>query len=373
MNARIASKDRWLSHRDSVDRQVRNAIHCLGRQSQTFWIGTGCLFVLLVGILDYQTEPEPLIFYLIPVLLVAWFAGRRAGVLMSVASSAVWLTAALMKSSFAVHPFLPYWSVLMRMTIFLTVTYILSAMMTAKRRQEEMMQFIVHDLRSPLTNIQTGLLTLQHLYQDKMDETQEELVDRALISSKWMMALVNSLLDMGRLETGQMPLQLLEVDPTRLVESAVAQVALWADQDSVSLEPQIASAGLMVRADPVLTERVLVNLLSNARKFSSPCSVITIRVTPFQGNTLAFSVIDEGPGIPRQWASSRVFDKFAQVHRHTTDGVIGTGVGLTFCQLAVRAQGGDIWIQSEEGKGTAVTFTLPITDLDRQRQLTERV
>jgi signal transduction histidine kinase len=113
----------------------------------------------------------------------------------------------------------------------------------------------------------------------------------------------------------------------------------------------------------MMTTRVLVNLLSNAIKFSRPESVVTVRAAPDEANKIAFSVIDQGQGISQAWAG-KVFDKFVQADARKAVGSVGSGLGLTFCRLAVEAQGGRIWLESEEGKGTTVTFTLPQSGCD---------
>jgi signal transduction histidine kinase len=115
----------------------------------------------------------------------------------------------------------------------------------------------------------------------------------------------------------------------------------------------------MVCTDFELTMRVLVNLLSNAIKFSSPESVVTVRVTSSDTAMLTFSVIDQGRGIPKEWGD-RVFDKFTQVEADRKRGpVVGSGLGLTFCRLAVESLGGHIWLESKVEKGTTIAFTLP--------------
>jgi len=82
-------------------------------------------------------------------------------------------------------------------------------------------------------------------------------------------------------------------------------------------------------------------------------------VASAQADQLALSVTDQGVGIPKEW-TNKVFDKFAQIEARKAAGAVGSGLGLTFCRRAVEAQGGRIWLQSELGKGTTVTFTLPV-------------
>jgi two-component system sensor histidine kinase VicK len=106
----------------------------------------------------------------------------------------------------------------------------------------------------------------------------------------------------------------------------------------------------------VLT-RVLVNLLSNALKYTPSGKTITVsaKVTD---EGVHFAVTDEGPGIPKEYLH-RIFDRFVQVEARKAGAPVGTGLGLTFCKLAVEAHGGRIWLESEVGKGTTVHFLLP--------------
>jgi NtrC-family two-component system sensor histidine kinase KinB len=341
-------------------------IAALNRLPRFWWLVIGLALVLLVGILDYRTEPEPLVFYLVPILLAARYAGRRSAVAISVASAVVWLAAALLSARVYSHPFLPYASMAMRLVIFVGVALGLSAVQAARRRQREMLQFVVHDLRSPLTNIQTGLLTLQALGGERLEPDEKEVLDLALISSHRMLSFINSLLDIPRLESGRMPVRLMETAPAQLAQSALEQVTLWAGQNGVEIAASLDTGQATVLADPLLTERVLVNLLSNALKVSPPGSVIRLRAAPIRRGALLFSVTDEGPGIAREWRN-RVFDRFAQIETPKGLPIVGTGLGLTFCRLAVEAQGGSIWLESEEGKGTTVAFTLPLPVSEARR------
>lgn len=190
----------------------------------------------------------------------------------------------------------------------------------------------------------------------------------ALISSNRMLTLINSLLDLPRLEHRRMPVQLQEADVDELVNGSLAVVALWAAQNHVQIvyepDPQVHT----VVADPDITTRVLVNLLSNALKYSPPDSTITIRTRASDDGMVTFSVTDQGPGIPPEWVE-KVFDKYAQVEARKEGA--STGLGLTFCQLAVETQKGRIWIESELGKGTTVLFTLPAGKGKRPRLLEE--
>ncbi len=333
----------------------------LSKRSKSSLIVLGIVFILLLGMTDYLTGPELAfsIFYLLPISLTAWFVGERIGIVMSVAGATSWLVADLLAGPIYSHPVIPYWNATVRLGFFLIVTHALSGLKTSRERQGELGQFIVHDLRSPLANVMTGLQTLQEIAGETMDTTQKDLIQMCLVSCNRMLTLVNSLLDLARLEGGHMPLQLSSVNVKELAESSLKQVTVWAGRNHVTLDYDLEADAETVYTDFELTMRVLVNLLSNAIKFSKPESVVTVRVTPSDTAMLTFSVIDQGRGIPKEWAD-KAFEKFAQIEAHKMGGaVVGSGLGLTFCRLAVESLGGHIWLESEAGKGTTISFTLP--------------
>lgn len=329
----------------------------LNTRSRPFWVTVGLILVAVITLIDYLTEPDLLILYLIPIILVDWFAGEKPGVVLAIAGAIAWFTADVLTAASGTKGVVPYWNLGVRSAIFLSVTYMLSGLLASRKRQEELMQFIIHDLRSPLTNVISGLRTLRQIRELRMDETEQELLDMALISSNRMLTLINSLLDLPRLEHRKMPVNRQEVLVERLVNDALELVALWAAQNRVQVifEPDPGAATVV--ADPEITTRVLVNLLSNALKYSPLDSSIIVRTRPTEDGMVLFSVSDQGPGIPPEWIE-KVFDKYAQVEARKKGA--STGLGLTFCQLAVEAQGGRIWIESELGKGTTVLFTLPL-------------
>lgn len=332
----------------------------LSRWSRTSWMVVGFALTALLGGIDYLTGPEFSfsIFYLIPISLLAWQVGKRAGIVVSIVSAASWLAADLLSGRSYAHPTIPYWNTVVRLGFFLITVYALSAAKAARERQEELMQFIVHDLRAPLANVMTGLQTLQDITGEAMDDVQRNLVQSGLVSCGRMLTLINSLLDLAKLESGQMVVQIAETSVEEMVQDSLEQVSVWAKRNRVALASSLDSGVSTVFADPVMTTRVLVNLLSNAIKFSPPESTVTVCVSTKGDSAAAFSVIDQGQGIPKEWAN-KVFDKFVQVEARKEGKTIGSGLGLTFCRMAVERQGGRIWLESQIDKGTAVTFTLP--------------
>ena len=181
----------------------------------------GFVSILLLGAIDHLTGPEISfsIFYLLPISMAAWFVGRRAGLALSAVGAATWLVADLLAGQTYSHAVIPYWNAIVRLGFFLVVSQALSGWRASKERQEELSQFVVHDLRSPLGNVMTGLQLLQESAAETMDATQQDLVEMCLVSCNRMLTLVNSLLDLARLEGGRMPLQCRDVDVQELVDS----------------------------------------------------------------------------------------------------------------------------------------------------------
>jgi signal transduction histidine kinase len=334
----------------------------VGSLSKRFLVMLGLLLTVLLGAADYLTGPELSfsIFYLIPVCLVAWFVDRRAGITMSVIGAVVWLMADLAAGHFYSHLAIAYWNATVRLGFFIitsALAFAVSSLRTSHERQEELVRFIAHDLRSPLGIVIGGLQALRD-GGGTMDMPQKDMVETCIMSGSRMLMLVNSLLDVARLESGQMPLQLSQVSVQDLVASSLKQVEWWTREQHITIALQQDPGITSVYADPALTERVLVNLLSNAIQFSQHESSIIVRIASLNASAVVFSVTDRGCGIPKEWLG-RVFDKFAQVEAHKGGDRIGSGLGLTFCRLAVEAQGGRIWLKSTVNQGTTVTFTLP--------------
>jgi len=224
--------------------------------------------------------------------------------------------------------------------------------------RDALIEFLVHDLRSPLTNIISGLETLLISTEDNLSPEDRELIEMALIGAHRLLTMVNSILDLRKLEEGKFPLYLKEFEPREAVGEAIKQVQIWARQSNINLqvefEPNVPEK--MV-ADRWVLIRILVNLLSNALKYTPSSGTIKVQVFMDDG-WVHFSVTDQGPGIPKEYLD-RIFDRFVQVEARKSGAAVGTGLGLTFCKLAVEAHGGRIWIESEVGKGTTVHFVLP--------------
>jgi PAS domain S-box-containing protein len=229
-----------------------------------------------------------------------------------------------------------------------------------ERAREEFSQMVIHDLRSPLTAVTSSIELLTEIMPP--DNEFSALVVKTAGSSKRairkLLNRVDSLLDISRMKSGQMSLHLEVAELPPLVEAARAELAALARDLDVTIAPQIPAdlPRLLIDVDKV--ERVLLNLVDNALKFSPRDSAIVIRAQQ-QANWLCVQVIDRGPGVPESERQS-IFDRFVQIQHQAGRQRRGSGLGLNFCKLAVEAHGGRIWIDDNPEGGSIFMFTLPV-------------
>lgn len=249
--------------------------------------------------------------------------------------------------------------------------------------REDYTGMLVHDLRAPLTAIMNGIMMVKRGLGGPISEQQHELLGIAHQGSQTMLEMVNTLLDIAKMEQGRMSLNLEPLSPYALVDETLDRLRGNAQSQRVDLTQQLAVGLPLIEADREKLVRVLQNLLDNAIKFSPTGAVVTFGATALRvepdaaernhqisnlhipalgsGAWIIFWVRDLGPGIPPQY-HERIFEKFGQVRERK---VRGTGLGLTFCKLAVESHGGRIWLQSAEGAGSTFALALPLTQEQR--------
>ncbi len=231
-----------------------------------------------------------------------------------------------------------------------------------EKLRDDLTHMIIHDLRTPLTSVIAGMQTLGMI--GDLNEDQREMMDIAVVGGQVLLGMINDLLDVEKLESGSMPLDYAALSPADLVASAVSQVASLAESQKLRLVQQVADDLPPLPGDENKLRRVLVNLLGNALKFTPSGGTVTVTVTvaAYHGagrEALLFSVRDTGEGIPAE-AFGRIFEKFGQVASRQGGRTMSTGLGLTFCKLAVEAHGGRIEVESAPGRGSTFRFTIPL-------------
>ena len=219
----------------------------------------------------------------------------------------------------------------------------------------DLTSMIFHDLRSPLGNVLSSLEVLKTSMKDD-DEALHAVLAIALRSGRRLSRLIEQLLDLEQLETGQAVLTKSKGSLSSLIVEAVEEVLPIAEGKGHVLSFDLGSdSSPLVEMDGEMIRRVLINLLENAIKYSRSGGEISVRLDKLD-NELQVEVNDNGPGILRE-DQALIFDKFARVQRKGRPK--GLGLWLAFCRLAVEAHGGRIWVESEPGQGSTFYFTLP--------------
>ncbi|RPI97740.1 MAG: PAS domain-containing protein, partial [Chloroflexi bacterium] len=231
--------------------------------------------------------------------------------------------------------------------------------------REDLSNMIVHDLRGPLTAITTSLKLLNEIApaDDPLGKVVKQTTDTSSRAVRKLLSLVDSLLDISKLESGMMTLDPEPTPVLPLCEAVVDELLPLAEELAVEVSIDLPDGLPLLYVDTEKVERILLNLVDNAIKFTPSGGQVVIGAYPAgtRGAEVGFvrlEVRDSGPGIPDQH-KERMFDRFAQL-----DGQRGrrrgTGLGLTFCRLAVEAHGGQIWIEDQPVGGAVFAFTLPM-------------
>lgn len=220
--------------------------------------------------------------------------------------------------------------------------------------RDSLMKFVVHDMRSPLMVIE-GSYDIVSMEAERLSPTQQQFVAMGRNSCRELVEMANSLLDVSRMEAGRMPLNPVPCEVREIARETVEAMTVLAREKTLSV--QIDGDAGAVKADRDIMRRVFNNLLGNAIKFSPASGAIRIEIVS-TGATVRVAVTDQGPGIPPKY-HAKIFEKFGQVESRQEGQKHSTGLGLTFCKLAVEAHGGEIGVISEAGKGSSFWFVLP--------------
>ncbi|MBI3269298.1 MAG: hybrid sensor histidine kinase/response regulator [Planctomycetes bacterium] len=231
------------------------------------------------------------------------------------------------------------------------------ALLRAERRRQDLMTFIVHDLKGPLSSV---LLSAQVLEGEPQLSTDGRLSARdILIATQSLQRLVLTLLDVSESEEGTLRPRWVEVDIPKLLEESSLALRPRAEsrelQVLVSSQPNIGP----VRADPDLLGRLLENLLDNACRHSPFRGTLRLEALSLPDGSLDLRVCDQGTGVPEAWRE-KIFEKYARVESQETPRVrTSRGLGLAFCRMAAEAHGGRILVENEAPNWTVFCVRLP--------------
>lgn len=244
----------------------------------------------------------------------------------------------------------------------------------------ELTRMIVHDLKGPLGTI---MANMDLLMSGKLGREEQEILDTAMQGCSDLLNIINTLLEIGKMEREKLELNLSVINLAGMFKAAAAKLKALSAQKNIALEIDCRSKIPSVAADAMLLERIIYNLVMNAVKYTREGGTITLRTEDGRSKgTVVLAVSDTGIGIPREFRET-IFDLYTQLRlpgarsqdkqgcesggMNKCAGGIGrdrrrmvnVGIGLAFCKLAAEQHGGSIWVESELGKGSTFFVSLP--------------
>ncbi len=224
--------------------------------------------------------------------------------------------------------------------------------------KQEFVSTVSHELRTPITSIRGALeLLADGPLAVEVPEPARRLLDIAYRNSERLSRLIDDILDIEHLESGRMSFDMRPVDVAGVVEQSIESMRAYAAGFAVTFEPRLGAPGARVYADPDRLGQVLVNLLSNAAKYSPQGATVQVSVAN-RDDHVRVEVRDQGPGVPPA-ARAHIFDRFVRLHHAPDPRMSGTGLGLSIAKALIERMGGTIGVDSEPGAGSTFFFELP--------------
>jgi two-component system, OmpR family, sensor histidine kinase VicK len=224
-----------------------------------------------------------------------------------------------------------------------------------ERMKDEFISVVSHELRTPLTSMHSALKILSTGRLGVLSQDGQQMLEIADENTERLVRLVNSVLDLQRIESGDVTMEKQTCDAANLITQAIEAMQPMAQQQGISLISRPSQQLIWADADYML--QALTNLLSNAIKFSQSGTQVVISLETQAEQTL-FHIHDQGAGIPTDKLET-IFERFQQVDSSDARRKGGTGLGLTICREIIEKHGGRIWVESQVGQGSTFSFTVP--------------
>ncbi|KAF0146071.1 MAG: phoR2 [Nitrospirae bacterium] len=334
-----------------------------GKRAEILLAISGFILVLFIGAFDYLTGPDfsALTFYLIPIILVTWFAGRLLGILIAISSALIWLLAEAAPRQQYPNMIIPFWNPAEKLGIFLIVVYILLRIKegeeTSKRLERErkdMLSMFAHDMKNPLVIIGGFLSRLISGKAGPLTEKQLDYMELMRDELQRFERYMTGFLELSKLEaTGYKPAPSV-FNIAAALKMRIEMERITAEKKDITIKFEIPeNTAVMVSADAIQIDRVITNLLDNTIKYTDTGGTATVKLVDRDKDVIV-QIADTGVGIPDEHIP-HIFDAFYRVSRDAK----GSGLGLSIAKRIVEANGGKIWVESEHGKGSTFSFTLP--------------
>ncbi|MDP2183593.1 MAG: response regulator [Actinomycetota bacterium] len=224
--------------------------------------------------------------------------------------------------------------------------------------KNEFVSMVSHELRTPLTSIKGYVDLIVDGEAGEINDIQREFLQIVQENSDRLVELINDLLDISRMESGRVHLKLEPLELPEIVQGVLDTFRTYADQSNVELSAKVGDDLPRVAGDRDRVGQVMMNLVSNAIKYSPGGGAATIGVGR-DGDLVVISVSDSGIGISEE-DQAQLFTKFFRVDSTLTREIGGTGLGLSICKTVVELMGGSIWVESVAGEGSTFSFSLPV-------------
>jgi PAS domain S-box-containing protein len=237
----------------------------------------------------------------------------------------------------------------------------LDEMREVDRLKSQFLANMSHELRTPLNSIIGFSRVILKGIDGPVTETQEQDLNAIYNAGQHLLGLINDMLDVSRIEAGKMELTFSEVDVREIIRGVLATAVGLVKDKSIEIRSDLPDEIPLVWADNIRVRQILLNLFSNAAKFTTEGEIeIAVRVVEDEDpNKLLISVSDTGQGIAEA-DQEKLFEPFSQVDASPTRKTGGTGLGLSICRHLVELHGGEIWVESTPGEGSVFYFSLPI-------------
>ena len=243
----------------------------------------------------------------------------------------------------------------------------LKRMRELQKVRDDLMNMIVHDMKTPLTSVLATLEMARDGDFGALTAPQAKALSDAEGKAEDLLALIEDLLEVARIEEQTITLQPEPIAPAALLAEIVYDWGLRFKQEGAIATVDVSDDAPVFRADKVLIKRVLSNLVQNA--LTHTAGPVTLDLTArADANGILLTVTDDGPGIPSEYQEI-IFRKFERVRAANAPRVRSSGLGLTFCRLAVESHGGRIWVKSVEGEGSTFYVQLPVVPAEPVRAL----
>lgn len=225
------------------------------------------------------------------------------------------------------------------------------------KKKSDFVSAVSHELRTPLTSIKGYASILIAGKLGELNPSQKERLEKIDKHSNSLTHLINNLLDISRIESGRIQMEIKEIILKDLLDSIIDIITPQLKEKSLQIRLNISPKITKIFADQSQIERVLLNLLSNAMKFTPEKGRITISIEE-RGDFIQFNVADTGLGLSKE-DIELIFEEFYRVDNEVNQKVKGTGLGLSLVKRIIEAHNGSIWVKSELGKGSTFSFTVP--------------